>query len=131
MPKGNPQNLIPQAHKLTVEEASRGGVNSGKSRGEKSTVNAIINRLLNTKCTKYPQFERAAKAMGLARSENIKTLFTAMCIMNSMKKGTLDDLEKLSSLLGENVQDFGAETEIDSFTQSLREEAERLNNEHQ
>ena len=34
----NEQNLIPQAHVLTVEELSRGGKNSGKTRNLKGLI---------------------------------------------------------------------------------------------
>lgn len=37
----NEQNLVPQAHKLTVEEASKGGVASGKARAQKKTLREL------------------------------------------------------------------------------------------
>ena len=39
----NEKNLIPQAHILTVEEASKGGQNSGKARREKKTIQKILS----------------------------------------------------------------------------------------
>lgn len=44
----NPQNLIPQAHVLTVEEASKGGKASGKARQEKATMKKRLEELLNS-----------------------------------------------------------------------------------
>ena len=38
----NPENLIPQAHKLTVEEASKGGIASGKARRKKKMLREIM-----------------------------------------------------------------------------------------
>jgi hypothetical protein len=43
----NEQNLIPGGHKLTVEEASRGGKASGKARREKKAFAELINSVLN------------------------------------------------------------------------------------
>lgn len=40
-------NLIPQAHELTVEEASKGGKASGIARREKATMKATLEMLLN------------------------------------------------------------------------------------
>lgn len=40
-------NLIPQAHKLSVEEASKGGVNSGKARREKATMLSTLASMLD------------------------------------------------------------------------------------
>ena len=44
----NADNLIPQAHKLTVEEQSKGGIASGKARRKKATVKEIFQQLLNS-----------------------------------------------------------------------------------
>ena len=43
----NEQNLKPQAHKLTVEEQSRGGKKSAKSRQERKTFREGLLLLLN------------------------------------------------------------------------------------
>lgn len=43
----NTKNLKPQAHKLTVEEASRGGKKSAKTRAERKTFREGLLLLLN------------------------------------------------------------------------------------
>ena len=43
---GNEKNLIPQAHKLTVEEASRGGRKSGETRRRRKKFAEAFNVLL-------------------------------------------------------------------------------------
>ena len=43
----NEQNLIPQAHNLTVEEASKGGQRSGASRRRKAELRKTVQDLLN------------------------------------------------------------------------------------
>ena len=48
----NEQNLIPGAHRLTVEEASKGGINSGKARREKGNLRALAQLWLETDVTK-------------------------------------------------------------------------------
>lgn len=42
----NEQNLIPQAHKLTVEEQSRGGIASGEARRARKTLREELIMLL-------------------------------------------------------------------------------------
>jgi hypothetical protein len=42
-PKGNPQNLTPQAHELTSEDRRKGG----KVVGKRKKVQAIVDELLN------------------------------------------------------------------------------------
>lgn len=41
----NEQNLVPQAHVLTVEEASKGGVASGAARRQKRTLREIAEAI--------------------------------------------------------------------------------------
>ena len=41
-PKGNPQNLTPQAHKLTSEDSAKGGRNKGKRRKVKELIDEIL-----------------------------------------------------------------------------------------
>ena len=43
----NEQNLIPQAHELTVEEQSRGGKASGKARREKADLRKMAQAILD------------------------------------------------------------------------------------
>ena len=41
-PKGNPQNLIPQAHTLTSEDSAKGGRNKGKRKKVKELIEQIL-----------------------------------------------------------------------------------------
>lgn len=100
----NEQNLIPQAHKLTVEEASKGGQKSAQVRREKKTVQKILNDFLSTAAKDNPQVAKLAAKMGLQGDESIKDLFTIVCTLNTLKSGNLGDLEKLSKLLGEQTE---------------------------
>ncbi len=43
----NEQNLIPQAHELTVEEASKGGKRSGEARRRKKLMREAFEELLS------------------------------------------------------------------------------------
>lgn len=44
----NEENLIPQAHKLTVEDQSKGGIASGKKRKADKSLKTLANLILNT-----------------------------------------------------------------------------------
>ena len=100
----NEKNLIPQAHTLTVEEASKGGQNSGKARREKKTIQKILADLLNSEIKDSPQFAKLAAKMGVESDKSVKDIFTMVCLLNSVKSGNLGDLERLSKLLGEDKQ---------------------------
>ena len=54
----NEQNLIPQAHKLTVEEASRGGKASGKARRKKIIFKEIFEHISNVKLSNEKDIQK-------------------------------------------------------------------------
>lgn len=105
----NENNLIPQAHILTVEEASKGGQNSGKARREKKTIQKILADLLDGQIKDSPQFAKLAAKMGVESDKSVKDIFTMVCLLNSVKSGNLGDLERLSKLLGEDKQNENAD----------------------
>lgn len=112
----NEQNLIPQAHKLTVEEASRGGQKSGEVRREKKTIRKILSDLLDGQIKDSPQFVKLASKMGIDSDKSVKDIFTMVCLLNSVKEGNLADLERLAKLLGEDTK---ISSETDNNMQAL------------
>lgn len=72
-------NLIPQAHVLTLEEQSAGGIASGKARKEKATMKRTLEMLLNEKNKKGKTYRDLA-TLGLikgaidGKAENYKTI---------------------------------------------------------
>ena len=125
----NKENLIPQAHVLTVEEQSKGGQKSVQVRREKKTVQKILNDFLETSAKDNPQIAKLASKMVLQSGESIKDLFTIVCTLNTLKSGKLSDLETLSKLLGEDkFISQEAKEEDDPLTKALKEEAERMQN---
>ena len=100
----NKENLIPQAHVLTVEEQSKGGKKSVEVRRQKKTVQKILNDFPSTAAKDSPQVSKLAAKMGLHDDGSIKDLFTIVCTLNTLKDGNLSDLERLSKLLGEQTE---------------------------
>ena len=105
----NENNLIPQAHILTVDEASKGGQNSVKARREKKTIQKILADLLDGQIKDSPQFAKLASKMGVESDKSVKDIITMVCLLNSVKSGNLGDLERLSKLLGEDKQNENAD----------------------
>ena len=95
----NEQNLT---HKLTVSEQREGGRKSGKVRREQKTIQAILNDYLNNDVKSNQNLKRIADAAGIKGNQSIKELVTAVCIINTLKKGDVDKLGKLTELLGED-----------------------------
>ena len=105
----NEQNLRPSEYKLSQEEAKKGGINSGKSRREKKTIQKILADLLDSEIKDSPQFAKLASKMGVESDKSVKDIFTMVCLLNSVKSGNLGDLERLSKLLGEDKQNENAD----------------------
>lgn len=94
----NEQNLN---HKLTVREQRKGGKNSVKARQQKKTIQNILATLCDSKCSDIPQFNKIAAKLGLDGDKSVKELFTLVSTLNALKTAKMDDLVKMSELLGE------------------------------
>ena len=88
-------------HKLTAEEARKGGKKSGETRRNKKTIQKIVNEFLNAKCSDSAQFKRIAQKLGIESEKSIKELLTYLAIINTAKNANLDELSKLTKLIGE------------------------------
>ena len=100
----NEQNLRPCEHKFTQEEAKRGGINSAIARREKKTVQKILGDFLDLDITQNRTLEQLAKKAGISTDGSIKDLVTAVCVLNTLKKGDVSELEKIAKLLGEQTE---------------------------
>ena len=87
-----------------VEIARQGGIASGIARREKKTVQKILNDFLSTAAKDNPQVAKLAAKMGLKSDDSIKDLVTAVCVLNTLKKGDISELEKIAKLLGEQTE---------------------------
>ena len=85
-----------------VENGRKGGIASGQARREKKTIQKILADLLDSEIKDSPQFAKLASKMGVESDKSVKDIFTYICLLNSVKSGNLDDLERLSKLLGED-----------------------------
>ena len=108
----NEQNLT---HKLTVSEQRKGGQKSAEVRREKKTIQRILSDFLDAPALENQQVASLARKMGLKGEDSVKTLFTIVCTLNTLKKGDLSDLERLTALLGEQTEIaklLGEQTEV-------------------
>lgn len=118
----NEQNLRPSEYKFTQEDAKKGAENSAKVRREKKTIKKILNDLLDGQIKDNPHFNEIAAKMGIESDKSVKDIFTIICLLNSVKEGNLNDLERLGKLLGEdNTQDANNGI-LDELTEYLKNE---------
>ena len=108
-------NLIPEAHKLTVEDQSKGGIRSGEVRREKATFKKTLEMLLDEKNSKGKTY-RELITLGQIKSaidgkaENFKAILALMGEMEEQETKTptvninIVDNSNLESILyeGEN-----------------------------
>lgn len=100
------ENLIPSNKRSKAEAraiSKKGGINSGKARREKKAIRQILSDLLSDEIKNNPQFAKIAAKLGVDGKKSVKELFTLICLFNSVKSGNLADLERLTSLLGEDA----------------------------
>lgn len=97
----NENNLIPQAHILTVEEQSAGGKKSAQTRREKKSLRMLAEMLVGLEI-KGKKNQQVLEALGIPEEEwNHKTL----CVLGMIKeaeKGNVKAFEKVQELIGED-----------------------------
>jgi hypothetical protein len=109
----NIDNLIPEAHKLTLEEQSAGGKRSGEVRREKATMKKTLEMLLNEKNSKGKTY-RELSTLGLikgaidGKAENYKTMLALLGELEEQQSETpqvninIIDNSNLEKVLYEN-----------------------------
>ena len=108
------KNLIPQSERTKEEQreiARLGGIASGKARREKQKTQQILADLLSIKNKDLAMFQKLASKLGLDGDTSIHEVFTMVCLLNAVKKGDLQDLERLTKLLGEQTEVADTEAE--------------------
>ena len=106
----NKENLIPQAHVLTVEEASKGGKNSGEARRKKKTLRETAEIMLA--CELPPDVKRKLKSNGL-EADDYKDAVIAAAIQ-SIIRGNSNMFGQFVKLMGEGSETINLEVNDDS-----------------
>ena len=100
----NEQNLRVPTSSEARENGKKGGIASGIARREKKTVQKILGDFLDLGITQNKTLEALARKAGLSTDGSIKDLVTAVCVLNTLKKGDISELEKIAKLLGEQTE---------------------------
>lgn len=121
----NENNLTPiRSESEAREKGRKGGKASGKKRREQKTVRDILSTVLDGKIRDNEQFAKLAAKMGVNDKKSVKDIYTLVCLLNSVKKGDLSDLERLTRLLGEDKQ--AENTDVITKLDSVIEEVDKL-----
>lgn len=96
----NEQNLIPQAHVITVEEASKGGVNSGKTR----RLQGAIKRALESRASSA-EFKELFESFGIDDDSRDYAAAIACALINKAAKGDLSAASFVRDSIGEKPKE--------------------------
>lgn len=96
----NEKNLIPQAHKLTVEEQSAGGKRSGEVRREKKLFRELAQEVLSLQTTDESILD-IAKSFGIENPDN-KAL-VILGLLRAAIDGSHHAFDRLYELTGEKT----------------------------
>ena len=117
----NEQNLRPSEYKLSQEEAKKGGINSAKARREKKTIQKILADYLDNDVQSNKSLKKIADTAGITGEQSIKELVTAVCILNTLKKGDVDKLSSIMGLLGEGVEKEDTNKDVEETLAIIKE----------
>jgi hypothetical protein len=123
--RGNPETQF-KSGREAVENGRKGGIASGKAKREKKTVQMILEKFLEMDVKSNKKIKEIAKSVGITGEKSVKELITAVCIINTMKKGDIEKLQVLCELLGEDngIQELEdiSEEEAEVFGDNQTEE---------
>lgn len=120
----NEKNLVPQAHKLTVEQQSMGGKKSAERKRKRKALKEQMEMLLSLPLTDdkaKAQFERMgidSYDMDNQMAMVVKTYLQAM-------KGNINAVNVIREIIGERVMEVNVNNNIDDKVKELQKELEK------
>lgn len=104
-----------------VENGRKGGIASGQARREKKTIQKILADYLDNDVQSNKSLKKIADTAGITGEQSIKELVTAVCILNTLKKGDVDKLSSIMGLLGENVEKEDTNKDVEETLAVIKE----------
>lgn len=102
----NEKNLIPGAHKLTLEEQSEGGRASGRSRRKKKTMKQALDMLLQLPINSEEDFsllsELGVDISALDKDELVNMLIVTAALFKEAKQGNVRAITAIKDIIGED-----------------------------
>lgn len=116
----NESNLIPQAHKLTLEEQSMGGKKSGEARRKRKLIKEQMELLLSLP-VKDKKGKEILKKLGINNKDIDNQMLMIVAQYNKAIKGDMEAFKLFQNVLeppSEN-EEFGNEIEDTSETDAM------------
>ena len=118
------ENLIPQAHKLTVEEASRGAMKSAETRRKQKTIGNILKQW-STFAVSDKQAEQL-KSMGFSDDDMVNSTLVAVKLIQKIQGGDLKAMEMYVKLTGQDPEVQARVANTKQSTQLMKAEEKKI-----
>ena len=110
-----------RTEKEAREKGRNGGIASGKARRDKKTIQKILIDYLDNDVQDIKSLHKVAAKVGISSDQSVKELATAVCLLNTLKKGDVDKLHSLMALLGENVEKEDTNKDVEETLAVIKE----------
>lgn len=107
----NEKNLIPGQHKLTVEEQSRGGTNSGAARRRKRSLKEAADLFLSLPVSDRRRRNKVSRA-GVDPEDIDNQMAMIIGLTMAATAGDAKAAKVIIDLLGEEGKELGGEVQI-------------------
>lgn len=114
----NEKNLVPQAHKLTVEQQSMGGKKSAERKRKRKALKEQMEMLLSLPLTDdkaKAQFER----MGIDSDDMDNQMAMVVKTYLQAMKGNINAVNVIREIIGERVMEVNVNNNIDDKVKEL------------
>ena len=116
----NEQNLVPGQHKLTVEELSRGGKNSGASRRRKKSMKEAADYFLSLPVTDNKTFNKMIRA-GIEAEDIDYQMAVVVGLTTKAMKGDAKAAKVLMEMLGGAKEEEAQQGSMEKLDEVLAE----------
>lgn len=107
----NEQNLRPSEYRLTQEEAKRGGIASGKARGEKKMLRDALNMLLSMKVKN----DAVLDALGIPKNAQTHAVKMSVAQLQEAEDGNTAAFNSIRDTIGEKPTDKTENQNVNTF----------------
>lgn len=124
MARKQDENLIPQAHKLTVEEQSRGAMKSAETRRKQKTIGNILKQWASF-AVSDKQAEQL-KSMGFSDDDMVNSTLVAVKLIQKIQGGDLKAMEMYVKLTGQDPEVQARVANTKQSTQLMKAEEQKI-----
>lgn len=120
----NEKNLVPQAHKLTVEQQSMGGKKSAERKRKRKALKEQMEMLLSLPLTD-DKAKAQFKRMGIDSDDMDNQMAMVVKTYLQAMKGNINAVNVIREIIGERVMEVNVNNNIDDKVKELQKELEK------